>query len=98
MDKNRVISMSILMFLFFPTLALSDCTDLGRSTGWAAQDNQTIIYYRGNAPLATIVLQDCTVNGSSSIRLLKTYVCDDDKVLVDGQECAIMSVTSASAP
>ena len=66
--------------------------------GWAVQGDQTIIYYAQNAPLATVVLQDCTVNASSSIRLLKTYLCDSDTVLVDGQECSIMSLTWASAP
>jgi hypothetical protein len=98
MDKNGLIFLSFLILLFFPTLALSDCADLGRSTGWAVQGDQTIIYYMQNAPVATVVLQDCAVNASSSIRLLKTYLCDSDTVLVDGQECSIMSVTLASAP
>jgi hypothetical protein len=86
------------VLLFSPTLALSDCTDLGRSTGVSVQDDKTIVYYMGNRPSAQIVLQDCSVNASSNIRLLKSYVCDSDSVIVDGQECAIMTLTLGSAP
>jgi hypothetical protein len=43
------------------------------------------------------VLQDCTVNPSSTIRLTKHYLCDEDSLIIDGQECVIMSLTSASS-
>lgn len=49
-----------------------------------------------NNPLAKVVFQDCAVNASSNIRLLESDVCDSDSLLVDGQECAIMSVTLGS--
>ena len=49
-----------------------------------------------NNPLAKVVFQDCAVSASSNIRLLKSDVCDSDSLLVDGQECAIMSVTLGS--
>ncbi len=84
--------------LFSPTLVFSDCTELGRSTGWAVQGEQRIIYFVGNTPLATVVLQDCSVTGSSNIRILKSYVCDGDTLLVDGQECKIIDLTLGSAP
>ena len=97
--KTRILLLFGLgVLLFPPTLASSDCTDLGRSTGVSVLDDKTIVYYVGNQPLAQIVLQDCTVNASSNIRLLKNYVCDSDRVVVDGQECAIMTLTLGSAP
>jgi hypothetical protein len=98
MKKKILLVVGLVTLLFSPTLASSDCTDLGRSTGVSVQDEKTIVYYLGNRPLAQIVLQDCTVNASSNIRLLKSYVCDSDRVVVDGQECAIMTLTLGSAP
>jgi hypothetical protein len=96
MVKIILITLSFLALLFSPNLVLSDCTDLGRSTSWYVVDDQSIIFYAGNKPLAKIVLDDCTVTRSSNIRLLKTYVCDDDSLLVDGEECSIMTVKLAS--
>ena len=84
------------VLLFCPKMVLSDCTDLGRSTSLYVVDDQSIIFYVGNSPLAKVVLEDCTVTRSSNIRLLKTYVCDDDSLLVDGEECSIMTVKLAS--
>ena len=52
--------------------------------------------YRQNVPAAKIALKDCTVSSSSKIRLPKSYMCDEDNLIIDGQECAIMSLTSAS--
>ena len=95
MKKNLIlVCFSILLAL--PNLAVSDCTDLGRVTSWYVQDENTMIAYIQNTPAAKIVLEDCAVSASSNIRLLKSYVCDEDKIIVDGEECAIMTLTSAS--
>jgi len=96
MKKKIFVLIIISVLLFFPSLAVSDCTDLGHSTSWYVQDEQTIICYAQNKPLAQIVLQDCTVSRSSNIRLLKSYVCDGDSLMVDGQECAITALTISS--
>ena len=97
MKKNILILLSLGIFLVFPRLAASDCVDFGRANIWYVQNENTIIYYSQNKPVAKIVLQDCTVNSSSNIRFLKTYMCDSDSLLIDGEECAIMSLTSASS-
>ena len=96
MKRNIFILMCLGILLAVPNLAVSDCKDFGRVTSWYVQDENTIIYYSQDSPVAKIVLQDCTVNSSSNIRFLKTYICDGDSLLVDGEECAIMSLTSAS--
>ena len=90
------ILLGLAVLLLCPKMVLSDCTDLGRSTSLYVVDDQSIIFYVGNSPLAKIVLDDCTVTRSSNIRLLKTYVCDDDSLLIDGEECSIMTVKLAS--
>ena len=97
MKKNILILLCLGILLVVPNVALCDCTDFSSATSWYAQDDNTIIYYSQNRPVAKIVLQDCTVNSSSNIRFLKTYICDNDTLLVDGEECSIMSLTSASS-
>ena len=96
--KNRIFILSCLsIFLFCPNLAISDCTDFGRVTRWSVEREDTIIYYRGNAPVARVVLKDCTVTSSSNIQLTKSYMCYEDSLVIDGQECAIMNLISASS-
>lgn len=96
--KNKIfILLSVSALLFSPNFAVSDCMDFGRVTNWYVQDENTIIAYRQNMPVAKIVLQDCTVNSSSNIRLMKSYMCDEDSLIIDGEKCAIMSLTSASS-
>ena len=97
MKKTILTLLCFVVLLVFPRFALSDCVDFGRVTSWYVQDENTIIYYNGNTPVAKIVLEDCTVNSSSNIRLSKTYMCEEDSLLIDGEECAIMSLTSASS-
>ena len=97
MKKNILVLLCLGILLVLPNLAVSDCTDFGRVTNWYVQDENTIIAYRQNTPAAKIVLQDCTVNSSSNIRLTKNYLCDGDSLIIDGEECAIMSLTSASS-
>ena len=96
MKKNILILVCLSILLALPNLAVSDCTDFSRVTSWYVQDEDTIIGYRQNTPVAKIVLEDCAVNSSSNIRITKSYMCDGDSVIIDGQECAIMTLTLAS--
>ena len=97
MKKNILMLLCLGILLGLPHLAVCDCLDFGRVTSWYVQDENTIIYYSENKPVARIVLKDCTVNASSNIRLLKTYMCEEDRLLIDGEECAILSLISASS-
>ena len=97
MKKNILMLLCLGILLAVPNLAVSDCMDFGRVTSWYVQDEHTIIFYSQNTPVAKIVLQDCSVLSSSNIRFLKTYMCDEDSLIIDGQECAIMSLISASS-
>jgi len=96
MERKILVLLGLVILLLKPTLALSDCVDLKRSTGWYVQGAHTIIFYDGNRPLAAVDVWNCTVNPSSDIRLLQNYVCDADKIVVDGEKCNIMTVYSAS--
>ena len=97
MGKIVFVLLGFSVLLFSPNVVLSDCTDLGRFTSWTVQGESTIIFYYQNSAIAQVVLQDCTVDASSSIRLMKSYVCENDTILVNGQECSIMTLTSASS-
>ena len=93
MGRKIFILLGFALLMLSPNLALSDCADFTRMTSWAVQGSQTVIFYTGNLPFARIDLQDCTVDSSSNIRLTKSYVCDSDSLMVNGQKCAIMSLT-----
>ena len=97
MKKKIFILLSFSILLFSPNLVLSDCLDLGGFTSWKIQDDHTILFYRQNLPIAKVDLKGCTVTESSTVRLTKSYVCNSDSLIVDGQACAIMTITSASS-
>ncbi len=97
MNRNILVLLSLGILFVFPNLAVSDCKDFGRVTNWHVQNENTIIFYSQNTPVAEVVLQDCTVNSSSNIRFTKSYMCDEDILIIDGQECSILSLTSASS-
>jgi len=97
MKKKIFILLSFSILLFSPNLVLSDCLDLGSFTSWKVEGNHTILFYRQNSPIAKVNLKGCTVTESSTVRLTKSYVCNSDSLIVDGQECAIMTITSASS-
>ena len=97
--KNKIfILFSFSILLFSPSLVLSDCLDLGGFTSWGLEDDHTLLFYRQNSPIAKVNLKGCTVTASSTVHLKKSYVCDSDSLIVDGQECAIMTISSASSP
>ena len=92
MGKKTLILLSFSLLFLAPSLVMSDCTDFTRMTGWAVLGSHSIIFFAGNSPLATVNLQSCTLDSSSDIRVMKRYVCDSDSIIVNGHECAIMSL------
>ena len=96
MRKKIVLLLCCAMVSLFSTQALADCVSLVSFTDWFAQDTHNVVFYRGSRPLGTLNVPDCSINPSSTIRLSKSYVCDLDKIVIDGEECTIMTVTSAS--
>ena len=97
MKTKIFVLLSFSVLLFSPNLVLSDCLDLGGFTGWKVQGDHTILFYRQNSPTAKVNLKGCKVTASSTVSLRKSYVCDSDSLIVDGKECAIMTITSGSS-
>ena len=96
MGKRIVVFLIFAILSLSPYLALADCVNLVGFTSWFAEDAHNIVFYRGSRPLGSLNIPDCTINPLSSIHLIKGYVCDSDKIIVDGEECTIMTVTSSS--
>ncbi len=94
MSVKSIIVISFVLFFFSAGLLWADCMDFSRSTSYAVEGSQKIIFYRGSVPFASVVLQDCMVNPNSNVRLTKQYMCDSDKVVVDGEECNLVSLDS----
>jgi hypothetical protein len=81
-----------LMILLFPAFVLADCVDLGRFTSWYLETSHTIVFYMGETALARLEIPNCEVSPLSTIRLIKSYVCDSDEIMVDGVACRIITV------
>ena len=96
MGKKIVVLLISAMLLLFSSQALADCVSLVSFTDWFAQDAHNVIFYRGTRPLGTLNIPNCSINRSSTILLSTSYVCDSDKIIIDGVECTIRTVTSAS--
>jgi hypothetical protein len=93
---KMVILMGLTIVLLCPGLVLSDCMDFGRSTSFYVQGGHSIIFYSGLMPIARVEVPYCALSPSSSVSLMKSYVCDGDNIMIDGSKCTIMTVSSAS--
>lgn len=76
-----------LTILFFPAFVWADCVDLGRFTSWYLETSHAIVFYMGERPIARLEIPNCEVGPLSTIRLIKSYVCDSDEILIDGAAC-----------
>jgi hypothetical protein len=76
--------------------ALSDCKDIGRYTSYYVQGAHTVIFYNGPRPIAYFDIPYCSLSPGSTIRPVTSYVCDGDRIIIDGEACSIMTVSSSS--
>ena len=95
--RKKLLSLWIVILLSAaPTVALSDCVDLGRVSSYYIQGAHTVIFYVGMRPVAQVEIPYCNIYQDSNIRLTRTYTCDNDKVIVDGEQCMIGTVSSGA--
>jgi hypothetical protein len=73
-------------------MAWAGCADLSGATGWSRIDTHKIIIYRGNSAIALLEIPYCYIYSTSEIRLIKDYVCNWDKIVIDGEVCDIRKV------
>jgi len=94
--RNRAILGLILLFL--PTLALADCIDASHVTSYYIQGTHDFVLYNRLTPRGYINVPWCNIFSDSRIQITTGYICDGDKVLIDGEACDIFSVKTASTP
>jgi hypothetical protein len=83
----------IIGVLLFPThFVFAGCADIGSATSWARVNTHTIIVYRGSTPVALLKIPYCYIYSTSDIRIIKSYVCSWDKIIVDDEICDISKV------
>ena len=92
MVKKVGVMLSFLTLLLLPSLALADCADLSYFTGWVLEDEHRVLFYMGRIPLALVTLPYCDIHPTSTVRLLRSYVCDSDSMVIDDEVCSIMTV------
>jgi hypothetical protein len=92
MKRNILILACLGILVLLPTLVLADCADFGGFTGFSVSGN-TVTLYSNNTPFVKFDV-DCTVTPTSTIQLIKGYMCGGDEILVDGSRCTILNVNS----
>ena len=99
MKGAKLILLGLAVMLALPNVVFPDCLTFGnlRPVSWYVLDEHTLVFYEGTTPIALVRVQDCRVSASSSVRLIKRYLCDSDRIIVDNAPCSIMTITSASS-
>ena len=82
--------------LFTPAIAFCDCLYLNRANDLYFEGAHTIIFYAGRRAIAQVTIPYCTLYSDSTIRLTTDYTCDTDRIIVDGKECIIGTLLSAT--
>jgi len=89
---RKIWMMLSLAILLFPALVSADCADLERYTSWILETSHTVLFYAVQRPLARVEIPNCEIRPLSTIRLINSYVCDSDEIMIDGISCHIISV------
>lgn len=92
MKKNIFVGLCLGIFIFLPNLSSAECTDLGGFNSFSLQGANTVVLYSGSRPVARFDVQTCSVDPSSKIELIKSYVCDGEEILIDGSRCTIIEI------
>ncbi len=94
MNQFSFIVLAVGVFLLVPIIVCADCLSVGGYSSYVFESDRNVVFYRGSRPIASVKLRDCRVYENSSIRIIKSNICNDSKIIVDGQECTLFSVDS----
>jgi len=94
MKKKILMGLCLGIILVVPNGVLADCDDLGGFTSFSISGVNTVTLLAGSTAMGRFDVQNCVVEPKSTIRLMKTQVCDGDEVLIDGARCTILNVQS----
>lgn len=82
----------LIALLGLPSPAEASCIDIESMTKWSRVDSHTIIVYRGSTAKAVLKLPYCFINTSSDIKFIQDYICNGDKIIVDGEVCDVTKI------
>jgi hypothetical protein len=86
------------ILLFLPITAFADCVDVSRATSYYIQGAHDVILYFRLTPLAFVNVPWCNIYSDSTIQNTTAYLCDSDKIIIDGAACDIFSIKSSTTP
>ena len=92
MRRNRLTVMCVAILMIIPSVVFADCVTLRDFSSFSVEEGYKVTLYNGQTPFAKFDLQDCSVQPFSKIRFIKSYVCDGDKIEIDGSECVMLDV------
>ncbi len=95
--KSKLIFLGLII-LFLPNLVWADCADVTRVTSYYIQGAHDVILYYRLTPVAYITVPWCNIFSGSTIQLTSGYLCDGDKIIVDGEACPIFTLRSSAFP
>ncbi len=98
MKKKVLIILSVFALMLFSNLVLADCVDVSRATSYYIQGGHDVIIYNRLTPLAYVTIRWCNLYSDSSVQLTSGYLCDSDRIIVDGDACPIFTIRSSRVP
>jgi hypothetical protein len=94
MKKYIVILVCFGILMSLPNLTWADCGDIGGFTGFSV-DGNTVTLYARNRPFVKFDVQGCSVEATSRVQIIKSYVCDGDEIMVDNFKCTILNIITS---
>jgi hypothetical protein len=92
MKKNLFLALCLVIIFLLPNLSSAECTSIAGFSNFSLEGTNTVVLYAGKLPVARFDVLDCSVEPSSKIQLIKSYVCDGDEIIIDGSRCTIMEI------
>jgi hypothetical protein len=91
--KTRIlVAVCLGMVFLLPALASAECGTIAMYDRFTLEGMNTITLYSGTMPVARFDVQNCSVQPTSSIELVQNYMCDGEKLKIDGNDCIIMEI------
>ena len=94
MKKNILFLVCLSILIILPNLVLADCVDIAGFSSFSVTGSNTVTLYSMNKPFVKFDVQG-SIDPTSKLQLIKSYVCDGDEVLVDGFKSTILNVRSS---
>ena len=94
--KKHFFILWALILLLLPITAFADCVDVSRVTSYYIQGAHDVILYFRLTPLAYVNVAWCNIYSDSTIQNTAAYLCDSDKIIIDGEACDIFSIKSST--